>query len=151
MVSDPEDGGDPRVTVRVPENDIEVVRAVAGDEDHDYSMGHVIRYSMDRKFEGRVDVDWESGTEHDPELESLIDTYREELGYGEEDDGEVDMEGVDVMLGGEEELRENSMEYALKMYAIGAEKGDETIKELSRQYLQENFPEDDLVQNYFNE
>jgi Arc/MetJ-type ribon-helix-helix transcriptional regulator len=145
MVEEPDDGGDPKVTVRIPEEDLEVIQAAASDEDYSYSQSHIIRYSLDRKFEGRED--WETETEPDSELESLIDEYRDELGYGTrvQDQGDEDMTGVSVMLDGDSDLEENSFEYAMTVYTIGVEEGNEAVQELSRQYLEENFPDRDFT------
>ncbi|MFB6241891.1 MAG: hypothetical protein ABEJ36_03755 [Candidatus Nanosalina sp.] len=156
MVEESDDGGDPKVSVRIPEEDLEVVKAVAADEEYSYSQSHIIRYSLDRKFEDRDD--WETETEPDPELDSLIQEYRDELDYEPEADVQVepvaqgdgedeeDLGGVDVMLDGDADLEENSFEYAMTMYTIGVEEENETIQRLSRQYLEENFPDRSFTQ-----
>lgn len=139
----------PTVSVRIPEKDLEIVKAAAADEEHEYSQSHIIRYSIDRKFEHREN--WESETAPDPVLDNLIEEYRTKFEEGELELGEytgdeesqedTDMNGVELVLNGEGELEENSFEYGMTMYAIGLEEGNETIQELSRQYLEENFPD----------
>jgi hypothetical protein len=157
-MAESDDDGDPKVTVRIPDEDLEVIRAVAADDEHSYSQSHIIRYSMDRKFESREDIEWPTETTQDPVLDDLMDEYRDELGYeaetevqvepaapGEEEDEEYgeDLGGVEVMLDGDADFRDESFKYAMTMYTIGLEKGDETIQELSREYLEENFPEEE--------
>lgn len=155
------DDGDPKVTVRVPEEDLEVIKAVAADEDHGYSQSHIMRYSLDRKYGDRDDIDWEKETTEDPVLDNVIQEYREQLDYEpetgvqlepenkQEENQEEDLDDVSVMLDGDGEFEENSFEYAMTMYTLGVEKGDNQIQELSRQYLEENFP-DKTFTKYLN-
>ena len=141
----------PTVSVRIPEKDLEVVKAAAADEEHEYSQSHIIRYSIDRKFQHRED--WTPETDPDPVLDDLIHDYRRKFEEGElevgdyteeeqsVEDEDTDMTGIEMVLDGDGDLEGNSFEYGMTMYAIGLEEGNETIQELSRQYLEENFPD----------
>ena len=149
MVTEPDDGGDPRVTLRMPEKDLEAVRAIAGENDYDYSMGHVIRYSMDRAFED-MDVEWTTMTEKDPELEKLFDSY----GFDTEGVAEPVNEEARSLL---EEFEDKPLDTvnpgledfdrAVTMYGLARDLGDRKMEELATSYLKSEFSDTYFTEN----
>lgn len=149
MVSDPNDGGDPRVTVRIPEEYLGPVRSIADRDDNDYSMAHIIRYSMDRKFE-RIDVNWSVETKQDLELENLFEEHG--IDYGNTSEAvnaetksileDIYSEGLDTVNPGLEDF-----DRAVTIYGLARDVGDQDMEELISNYLRSEFPETKFTEN----
>ncbi len=146
-----EDGDWPTVTVRMPEEWIELAERISGDESTFYDKSGVIRYAMDRKFEDTGD--WKKTTEYDPHLEGLIREYSEELGIIEEIDEDLegieeDSDRMEAFLEGERERTVGNIDrfdYATTMYSIAKAEGDSDKEEKAAEYLKEHYPESDFT------
>lgn len=141
MVTEPDDGGDPRVTLRIPEEDLEAIRAIAEDEGYEYSMGHVIRYSMDRKFE-EMDVSWTVMTEPDPDLENLFDKYGveyEDIPEAVDSEAESLLEDFDGKTLDTVDPGLEDFDYAVTIYGLARDLGDDKMEEIASNYLRSEF------------
>lgn len=146
-----EDGDWPTVTVRMPDEWIELAELISGDESTFYDKSGVIRYAMDRKFEDSGD--WPKTTEYDPHLEGLMREYGEELGIVEEigedlDELDEDSDRMKAFLEGERERTVGNIDrfdYAVTMYSIAAAEGDTEKEEDAAEYLREHYPNSDFT------
>lgn len=146
-----EDGDWPTVTVRMPEEWIELAEQISGDESTFYDKSGVIRYAMDRKFEDAGD--WTKTTEYDPHLEGLIREYSEELGIIEEIDEDLegleeDSDRMQAFLEGERGRTVGNIDrfdYATTMYSMAKAEGDNEKEEKAAEYLREHYPESDFT------
>lgn len=147
-MADSDDGGLP-VTVRFPEKDLDALKDIAEDNRHDHSMTHLIKYSMDRSYE-KMDVEWTTMTEEDPELESLFDEY----GFECEEIAEPVYEEARSLL---EEFEDGTLDTvdpgledfdrAVTMYGLARDLGDEKMEELATNYLKSEFSDTYFTQN----
>lgn len=143
-----EDGDWPTVTVRMPDEWIELAELISEDETTFYDKSGVIRYTMDRKYEDAED--WSKTTEYDPQLEGLIREYGMDLGIVEEIDEELDEKSnpMQSFLERERERTDGNIErfdYATTMYSIAKAEGDSEKERKAAEYLREHYSERDFT------